>query len=97
MLDSLIKPNDWPEGENWGPLSIDASCLLAGITYATELKLLNEASQSTERMVDDLCKYCSAFAKHRPRYDRRKAQAYFLNVAKQKKQRCRKIKTVVKI
>ncbi|MEA5413811.1 transposase, partial [Synechococcus sp. BA-132 BA5] len=25
-LDSLIKPADWPEGKNWGTLSIDASC-----------------------------------------------------------------------
>jgi hypothetical protein len=97
MLDSMIKSDDWPEGENWGTLSIDASCMLADITYPTDQKLLNEARQSTERMVDDLCKHSSVFARHRSRYDRRKAQAHFLSIAKQKKQRCRKIKTVVKI
>ena len=95
-LDSLIKPVDWPEDKNWGTLSIDASCTPADITYPTDLKLLNEARQSTERVVDDLCKQSSAFAMHRPRYDRRKAHAHFLNVAKQKKPRCRKIKTAVK-
>jgi hypothetical protein len=26
-LDSLVKPADWPEGKNWGTLSIDALCL----------------------------------------------------------------------
>lgn len=95
-LDSLIKPVDWPEDKNWGTLSIDASCTPADITYPTDLKLLNEARQSTEKVVDDLCKQSSAFAMHRPRYDRRKAHAHFLSVAKQKKPRCRKIKTAVK-
>jgi hypothetical protein len=42
-LDALIKPADWPEGKNWGTLSIDASCTPADITYPTDLKLLNEA------------------------------------------------------
>jgi hypothetical protein len=31
-LDSLIKPADWPEGKNWGMISIDASCTPADIT-----------------------------------------------------------------
>jgi hypothetical protein len=91
-LDSLIKPVDWPEDKNWGTLSIDASCTPADITYPTDLKLLNEARQSTERMVDDLCKQSSAFAMHRPRYYRQKAQAYFLSVAKLKSQGAEKSK-----
>ena len=95
-LDSLIKPVDWPEDKNGGTLSIDASCTPADITYPTDLKLLNEARQSTERVVDDLCKQSSAFAMRRPRYDRRKAHAHFLSVAKQKKPRRRKIKNAVK-
>jgi hypothetical protein len=44
-LDSLIKPTDWPEGKNWGTLSIDASCTPADITYPADLKLLNQARQ----------------------------------------------------
>ena len=31
-LDELIKPPDWPEDENWGTLTIDASCTPADIT-----------------------------------------------------------------
>ena len=42
-LDSLVKPADWPEGKNWGTLSIDPSCTPADIIYPTDLKLLNEA------------------------------------------------------
>ena len=96
MLDSLIKPVDWPEDKNWVTLSIDASCTPADITYTTDLKLLNEARQSTEKVVDNLCKQSSAFAMHRSHYGRRKAQVHFLSVAKQKKPRRRKIKTAVK-
>ena len=25
-LDDFVKPADWPEGKNWGTLTIDASC-----------------------------------------------------------------------
>jgi len=54
-IDDFVKPPDWPEGKNWGTLTIDASCTPADITYPTDLKLLNEARESTERIIDDLC------------------------------------------
>ena len=95
-LDDLVKPADWPEGKNWGTLSIDASCTPADITYPTDLKLLNEARETTERIIDDLCRQRAGFGVHRPRYDRRKARAHFLNVAKQKKPRRRKLKGAVR-
>ena len=50
-LDDFMKPADWPEDKNWGTLSIDASCTPADITYPTILKLLNEARESTERIL----------------------------------------------
>jgi transposase, IS5 family len=53
-LDDFLKPADWPEDKNWGILTIDASCTPADITYPTDLKLLNEARESTERIIDDL-------------------------------------------
>ena len=58
-LDDFVKPADWPEGKPWGTLTIDASCTPADITYPTDLKLLNEARQSTERIIDNLCDQCS--------------------------------------
>ena len=95
-LDDLEKPGDWPEGKNWGTLTIDASCTPADITYPTDLKLLNEARESTERIIDDLCEQSSDFCKHRPRYDRGRARAHCLNVAKRKKPRRRKIKAAIR-
>jgi len=83
-LDDLVKPADWPEDKNWGRLSIDATCTLADITYPTDLKLVNEARQSNDRSIDELCGQCTDLRKHRPRYDRGKVRANFLNVAKQK-------------
>jgi IS5 family transposase len=95
-LDEFVKPADWPEGKNWGTLTIDASCTPADITYPTDLKLLNEARESTERIIDDLCDHHSDLRRHKPRYDRRRARAVFLNVAKQKKPRRRKIKAAIR-
>ena len=92
ILDELVKPADWPEGKNWGTLTIDACYMPADITYPTDLKLLSEARASTERIIDDLCDQRSDLRKHRPRYDRGRARAVFLFVAKQKKPRSRKKK-----
>jgi hypothetical protein len=96
-IDDFVKPADWPEGKNWGTLTIDASCTPADITYPTDLKLLNEAREKTERIIDDLCDQHSDHRKHKPRYDRGRApRAAFLNVAKQKKPRRRKIKAAIR-
>lgn len=95
-LDDFVKPADWPEDKNWGTLTIDASCTPADITYPTDLKLLNEARESSERIIDDLCDQHSDLRKHKPRYDRGKARAVFLSVAKQKKPRRRRIKAAIR-
>jgi hypothetical protein len=95
-IDDFVKPADWPEGKNWGTLTIDASCTPADITYPTDLKLLNEARESTERIIDDLCDQHVDHRRHKPRYDRGRACAAFLNVAKQKKPRRRKIKAAIR-
>jgi len=95
-IDDFMKPEDWPEGKNWGTLTIDASCTPADITYPTDLKLLNEARESTERIIDDLRSQHPDLRKHKPRYDRGRARAAFLNVAKQKKPRRRKTKAAIR-
>ena len=81
---------------SWGTLTIDASCTPADITYPTDLKLLNEARESTERIIDDLCDQHSDHRKHKPRYVRVRARAAFLSVAKQKKPHRRKIKAAIR-
>ena len=46
-----VKPADWLVGKNWGTLSIDASCTPAEIIYPTDLKILNEARESTYELL----------------------------------------------
>ncbi len=65
-IDDFVKPADWPEGKNWGTLTIHASCTPAVITYPADLKLLNEARESTERIIDDLGDQHSDLRKHKP-------------------------------
>jgi IS5 family transposase len=95
-IDDFVKPAGWPEGKHWGTLTIDASCTPADITYPIDLKLLNEARESTERIIDDLCEQSANLNIGRPRYVRGKARANFLSVAKQKKPRRRKIKAAIR-
>lgn len=87
---------DWPEGKRWGTLTIDASCTPADITYSTGLKLLNETSESTEQIIDDLREQSANSNKGRPRYDHGKARANFFSIAKQKKPHRRKIKAAIR-
>lgn len=42
-IDDFVNTEVWPEGKNWGNLTIDAPCTPADITEPTDLKLLNEA------------------------------------------------------
>jgi IS5 family transposase len=86
-----MKPTDWPEGKPWGTLTIHASCTPADITYPTDLKLLNEARESTERIIDNPYKQHSESCKNKPRYDRERTRAVFLNDPKQKNPYRRKI------
>jgi IS5 family transposase len=67
LLDEFVKPVDWPEGMPLGTLTIDASCTPAEITYPTDLKVLNEVRESTERIIDDRCEQHSNLRKHKPR------------------------------
>jgi transposase, IS5 family len=83
-------------GQSIRTLTIDASCTPADITYPTDLKLLNEARESTERIIDDLMEKWSGLGGHRPRYDRGNVRANFLNIAKQKKPRRRKITAAIR-
>ena len=51
-IDDFVKPFDWLEEKNWGTLSIDASSTPVDITTPSDLKLLNEARETTERIID---------------------------------------------
>lgn len=79
---------------NNGKLLIDATCTPADITWPTDLKLLNEAREKTERIIDDL--HASMPGRPRkPRTYRRKARRDYLSVALCKKPKAAKIRTAI--
>ena len=81
-------PTPYPNGK----LLIDATCTPADITYPTDLKLLNDAREKTERIIDDLhATFPRGTAK--PRTYRREARKHFLTIALSKKPKANKIRT----
>jgi transposase, IS5 family len=77
------KGDDEPVPPN-GQLLIDATCVPADITYPTDLKLLNDAREKTEEIIDHL-QACRATPKQKPRTYRQQARRDYLRVAKAKK------------
>jgi hypothetical protein len=79
---------------NKGKLLIDATCTPADITWPTDLKLLNDAREKTERIIDEL--HASMPGKHKkPRTYRRKARRDYLSVALGKKPKAAKIRVAI--
>ncbi|MCC3506712.1 MAG: IS5/IS1182 family transposase, partial [Microcoleus sp. PH2017_19_SFW_U_A] len=48
------KSSDWSEPKNQGKLILDATCAPADIKYPTDLGLLNQAREHTEKIIDSL-------------------------------------------
>jgi hypothetical protein len=70
--------------KNSGKLILDATCTLADITYSTDLKLLNDAREKTETIIDTLYEpLCGQAVK--PRIYRKKARKDYLKAAKSRK------------
>jgi len=85
---------DSPAAAPNGKLLIDATCTPADVTYPTDLKLLNDAREKTERIIDDL--HAAMPVKPRkPRTYRKKARRDFLDVALSKKPKVSKIRTAI--
>jgi hypothetical protein len=74
-----------------GQLLIDATCVPADITYPTDLKLLNEAREKTEAMIDHMHAWRTMPMK-KPRTYRQKARQAYLRVAKARKPGRRKLR-----
>ena len=81
--------------KNSGKLIIDATCTPADIRYPTDLSLLNEAREKTERIIDVLWehRHGNCGFKKKPRTYRNRAHKDFLAIIKQQKDKnltCRK-------
>lgn len=70
---------------NEGQLIVDASCAPADISYPTDLKLLNQAREHTEAIIDALYAQVQDQLERKPRTYRQQARREYLQVAKQRK------------
>ena len=71
------------EEEHWGKLILDATVAPQAIRYPTDLSLLNEARDFSEKIIDEL--YPKTDWKKKPRTYREKARKAFLSIAKQRR------------
>ncbi|HAL65921.1 MAG TPA: IS5 family transposase, partial [Bacteroidales bacterium] len=70
--------------KNKGKLLLDATCAPADIRYPTDLSLLNEAREKTEKIIDTLYNQELNLSK-KPRTYRKRARKEYLKIAKQRK------------
>jgi len=79
---------------NKGKLLLDATCAPADIRYPTDLSLLNEAREKTEKIIDTLY-HTGLGLKRKPRTYRQNARRDYLKIAKQKKPRGKAIRKAI--
>lgn len=70
--------------DNKGKLVLDATCAPADISYPTDLKLLNDAREKTEAIIDTLHKHMPKGTK-KPRNYRQRARKDYLAVSKSRR------------
>lgn len=88
-------PKPPEDGDNNGTLILDATAAPADIRYPTDLSLLNECRENTEQMIDELWEGTGRNG-HKTAYNRKKARAKYLTIAKQRNPRKKKIKQAVR-
>ena len=88
-------PKPPEDGGNDGKLILDASAAPADVRYPTDLSLLNECRENTEAIIDQIWEE-SGLSGRKIFYNRKKAKAKYLKVAKQRKPRKFQIKQAIK-
>lgn len=81
------------EKNNEGCLKIDATVAPADIRYPSDVSLLNEAREKSERLIDEIC---TQGAIEKPRTYRRKARKDYLYFAKKRKHSKKQIARSIK-
>jgi hypothetical protein len=79
---------------NEGALILDATVAPADIRYPTDLGLLNECRENTERMIEKLWKHTDRRG-HKTGYSRKKARSSYMRIAKQRQPRVKAIQRAV--
>jgi len=71
--------------ENEGKLLLDATCTPADIKYPTDIGILNEAREKTEKIIDKLYEEIKEKRKEKPRTYREVARKDYLDIAKKRR------------
>lgn len=82
--------------QNQGKLILDASCAPADINYPTDLKLLNQAREQTEKLIDRLYEQVKQKLDKKPRTYRRIARKDYLEIAKQRRPKRKKLRQAIR-
>ena len=82
---SQEKGKEIDEINNQGHLIVDATCAPVDIQYPTDLRLLNEAREHTESIIDVLYESVGDKLPKKPRTYRQKARRDYLNMAKKRR------------
>ena len=90
------KEENETEPANHGKLLLDATVAPADIRYPTDIKLLNEAREQTETVIDALYKQVKEQLPKKPRTYRREARTAYLQIAKQRKPNRKKIRKALR-
>ena len=81
---------------NRGKLILDASCAPADINYPTDLKLLNQAREQSEKIIDRLYEQVREKLGKKPRTYRRIARKDYLQLAKQRRPKRKKLRKAIR-
>jgi len=89
-------PKDEPPegGGNKGTMILDATVAPADIRYPTDISLLDECREGTEKIIDDVWDKTDRKG-HKTAYNRKKARNGYLKIAKQRKPRRKKVRQAV--
>ncbi len=82
--------------KNQGKLILDATCAPADINYPTELKLLNQAREYSEKIIDRLYEQVKQKLDKKPRTYRRIARKDYLALAKQRRPKKKKLRQAIR-
>ena len=80
------------EPKNEGTLILDATCAPQNIAYPQDINLLNEARESLESMIDQIC---DEYNFYKPRMYRKKAREAYLALAKCRKRTSKRIRKAI--
>jgi len=88
---------DPPEsgGENRGTMILDATVAPADIRYPTDISLLDECREGTEKIIDNVWEKTSRKG-HKTAYNRKKARKGYLKIAKQRKPRRKQVRQAIR-